>query len=175
MCKRISQRNTVIIVEGDTRIEYPPLTVEKIPSYFIWKLLSALTTPMKIEIVPNLLTSDHPSFEILLVRNRTRSAGILFGGPRLRRRHQGGLRMTECRTSDAILCFFILHVYTERRSKHTGKKRKKLVSIKENRATKATHLNISEKHGLTPYPQGPPAKALKSTECVNQQTNMDSC
>lgn len=138
--------------------------------------MSALTTPMKIEIVPNLLTSDHPSFEILLVRNRTRSAGILFGGPRLRRRHQGGLRMTECRTSDAILCF-LYYMYVQREGVSIRVKKKKLflVSIKENRATKATHLNISEKHGLTPYPQGPPAKALKSTECVNQQTNMDSC
>lgn len=127
MCKRIRQRNTVIIVEGDTRIEYPPLILEKIPSYFIWKLLSALTTPMKIEIVPNLLTSDHPSFEILLVRNRTRSAGILFGGPRLRRRHQGGLRMTECRTSDAILCF-LYYMYIHREGVSIRAKKKKTFS-----------------------------------------------
>lgn len=73
---------------------------------------------------------------------------------------------------------FLYYLYIQREGVSTYGQIKKrfLVSIKRKiERQRTTHLNISEKHGLTPYPQGPPAKALKSTECVNQQTNMDAC
>lgn len=130
------------------------------------KHLSALTVTMKYWSLQIVLHPTTPIFEHFPGRNRTRSAGTPLRWPSPLQKIPGWAMHD--RASD-IRCrsFFPIERVSIRAQRCSH-------SIKKNIATKATHLDISQKNRLTPYPQGPPSKSSEASvqeDRVRQRTN----